>query len=99
MKTFADEIKKFRELLVNKTNFAFTRFSDGELFVLQNKEVILAIKPSIEGETTALYISKILENSGVKVSKIAHGVPIGVDMEYIDSLTLELALEDRTEIS
>jgi recombination protein recR len=63
------------------------------------KEVILAIKPSIEGETTALYISKILENSGVKVSKIAHGVPIGVDMEYIDSLTLELALEDRTEIS
>ena len=62
-------------------------------------EVILAIKPSIEGETTALYISKILENSGVKVSKIAHGVPIGVDMEYIDSLTLELALEDRTEIS
>jgi len=41
MKTFADEIKKFRDLLVNKTNFAFTRFSDGELFVLQNKEVIL----------------------------------------------------------
>mgnify|MGYP004507643885 FL=1 len=63
------------------------------------EEVILAVKPSIEGETTALYISKLLENSKVKVSKIAHGVPIGVDMEYIDTLTLELALEDRTNIS
>ncbi len=63
------------------------------------EEVILAVKPSIEGETTALYISKLLENSKVKVSKIAHGVPIGVDMEYIDALTLELALEDRTNIS
>lgn len=63
------------------------------------EEVILAVKPSIEGETTSLYISKLLENSKVKVSKIAHGIPIGVDMEYIDALTLELALEDRTNIS
>jgi recombination protein RecR len=63
------------------------------------EEVILAVKPSIEGETTSLYISKILENMDVKVSKIAHGIPIGVDMEYIDALTLELALEDRTNIS
>lgn len=63
------------------------------------KEVIIAVKPSIEGETTSLYISKILENLPVKVSKIAHGIPIGVDMEYIDALTLELALEDRTNLS
>ena len=63
------------------------------------EEVILAVKPSIEGETTSLYISKLLEKYDVKVSKIAHGVPIGVDMEYIDSLTLEMALEDRTHIS
>ena len=63
------------------------------------EEVILAVKPSIEGETTSLYISKLLENENVKVSKIAHGVPIGVDMEYIDALTLEMALEDRTHIS
>lgn len=63
------------------------------------EEVILAVKPSIEGETTSLYISKLLENMNVKVSKIAHGIPIGVDMEYIDALTLELALEDRTNIS
>ena len=63
------------------------------------EEVIIAVKPSIEGETTSLYISKILEKLPVKVSKIAHGIPIGVDMEYIDALTLELALEDRTNLS
>lgn len=63
------------------------------------KEIILAVKPSIEGETTALYIKKLLEGYDVVVSKIAHGVPIGVDMEYIDTLTLELALEDRKDVS
>ena len=63
------------------------------------EEVIIAVKPSIEGETTAMYISKLLENQNVKVSRIAHGIPLGVDMEYIDSLTLEMALEDRTNIS
>lgn len=62
-------------------------------------EVIIAVKPSVEGETTALYISKILENEKVKISKIAHGVPIGADMDYIDSLTLELALEERKDIT
>lgn len=63
------------------------------------EEIIIAVKPSVEGETTALYLSRMLEQMSVKVSKIAHGVPLGTDMEYIDSLTLELALEDRTEIS
>jgi recombination protein RecR len=63
------------------------------------KEIILALKPSIEGETTSLYISKLLEKENVKITKIAHGIPIGVDMEYIDALTLEMALEDRTSIS
>jgi len=62
------------------------------------KEIILAVKPSIEGETTALYISKLLENTEVVVSKIAHGIPIGADMEYIDAMTLEMALEDRKRI-
>ena len=62
------------------------------------EEIILAFKPSIEGETTALYISKIFEDTPVIVSKIAHGVPLGTDMEYIDSLTLEMALEDRKNI-
>lgn len=59
------------------------------------KEIILALKPSIEGETTMQYIRKILSDRGIKVSKIATGVPIGTDMEYIDSLTLELAIDER----
>ena len=63
------------------------------------EEVILAIKPSVEGETTALYISKMLEKTNVKVSKIAHGIPMGADIDYIDPLTLEMAIEDRREIS
>jgi len=63
------------------------------------KEVILALKPSIEGETTSLYISKLLNGKNVKVTKIAQGIPMGADMEYIDILTLEMALENRKEIS
>lgn len=63
------------------------------------KEVIFALKPSIEGETTTLYIRKLLEGKNVIISKIAHGIPMGADIDYIDSLTLELALEDRKNIS
>ena len=63
------------------------------------KEVILALKPSIEGETTALYIKKMLEGEKIKVSKIAHGIPLGAEIDYIDPLTLEMAIEDRREIS
>lgn len=59
------------------------------------KEIILALKPSVEGETTSLYISKMLEGTDVKISKIAHGVPMGAEIDYVDSLTLEMALENR----
>lgn len=62
------------------------------------KEVIIAVKSSIEGETTALYIKKILEQLNIKVTRIASGIPIGTDIEYLDSLTLERALNDRKEI-
>lgn len=62
------------------------------------KEVILAIKSSIEADTTSLYISKILEDKNVKVTRIASGIPIGADMDYIDSLTLESALNNRMQI-
>ena len=62
------------------------------------KEVIFALKPSIEGETTSLYIKKILDGLDIKITKLASGVPIGADMEYIDSLTLERALTDRKEV-
>ena len=61
-------------------------------------EVILALKPSIEGETTMQYIKKVLENNNVKVTRLATGVPIGTDIEYIDPLTLEFALEGRKDI-
>lgn len=61
-------------------------------------EVILALKPSIEGETTMQYIKKILENRNIKVTRIATGIPIGTDMEYIDPMTLEFALEGRKDI-
>ena len=61
-------------------------------------EIIFALKPSIEGETTALYIKKILEGLNITVSKLASGLPIGADFEYIDKLTLELALSDRKVI-
>ena len=63
------------------------------------KEIILALKPSVEGETTALYISKMLEDKNIKVTKIAHGIPMGADIDYIDPLTLEMAINDRREIS
>ena len=58
-------------------------------------EIIFAFKPSIEGETTSLYIKKILEGINIKVTRLASGVPIGADIEYVDSLTLERALNDR----
>ena len=63
------------------------------------KEIILALKPSIEGEITSLYIKKILESPEIKITRLASGVPMVADMEYIDSLTLSKALEDRKEIS
>ena len=62
------------------------------------KEVIFAFKPSIEGETTSLYIKKILDGVNITITRLASGVPIGADMEYIDSLTLERALTDRKEL-
>ena len=61
-------------------------------------EVILATNSSLEGETTAMYISKLLKPAGVKVTRIASGVPVGGDLEYIDEVTLTRALEGRTEL-
>ena len=61
-------------------------------------EIILAFKPSIEGETTSLYIKKILSDLDIVISRLASGVPIGADMEYVDSLTLERAIKDRKTI-
>lgn len=62
------------------------------------KEVIMANNPSIEGEATAMYISKLIKPFGVKVSRIAYGIPVGGDLEYADQITLAKALEGRREI-
>lgn len=61
-------------------------------------EVIIATNSSLEGETTAMYISKLIKPTGIKVSRIASGVPVGGDLEYIDEVTLLRALEGRTEL-
>ena len=63
------------------------------------KEVILALTPNIEGETTSAYILKLLEGLDVKVTKIAAGIPVGADMEYLDPLTIARAMEGRNMIS
>ena len=62
------------------------------------KEVIIATNSSLEGETTAMYISKLVKPTGIKVSRIASGVPVGGDLEYIDEVTLLRALEGRVEL-
>lgn len=62
------------------------------------KELILTLKPSIEGETTMQYIKKIVKPYGIRVTRIATGIPVGTDIEYIDPMTLEFALEGRKDI-
>ena len=63
------------------------------------KEVIIAVKPCLEGEMTALYINNILSGMNVEVSRLASGIPMGADMEYIDPITLEKAFDNRKKIS
>lgn len=65
----------------------------------KDTEIILALKPSIEGETTTLYIKKLFENKNIKVSRLSYGIPMGVEIDYLDSITLDRALLDRKEIS
>ena len=79
-----DDIK-IKELLA--------RLMDGSV-----KEVILATNPKVEGEATAMYISKLVKPMGVKVTRLAHGIPVGGDLEYTDEFTLGKAFEGRTEI-
>ena len=70
-----------------------TRIGSGDI-----KELILATNPNVEGEATAMYISKLVKPFNVKTSRIAHGIPIGGDLEYTDEVTLAKALENRTEL-
>lgn len=79
-----DDIK-IKELL--------SRLMGGEV-----KEVILATNPKVEGEATAMYISKLIKPMGIKATRLAHGIPVGGDLEYTDEFTLGKALEGRTEL-
>ena len=79
-----DDIK-IKELL--------SRLMDGTV-----KEIILATNPRVEGEATAVYISKLIKPMGIKVTRIAHGIPVGGDLEYTDEVTLSKALEGRREL-
>ena len=62
------------------------------------KEIILATNPTVEGEATAMYISRLIKPLGIKVTRIAHGIPVGGDLEYTDEITLIKALEGRREM-
>ena len=62
------------------------------------REVIMATNPNVEGEATAMYIAKLLKPAGIKVTRIAHGLPVGGDLEYADEVTLSKAMENRREI-
>ena len=62
------------------------------------KEIILALSPSVEGEATSLYLSKLVKPFGIKISRIAFGLPVGADLEYADEITIAKALEGRREI-
>lgn len=76
-----------------KINELVERIATGEV-----KEVILATNPTVEGEATAMYISRILRNQPVKVTRIANGVPVGGDLEYADEVTLFRAIQGRVDI-
>lgn len=62
------------------------------------KEVILATNPNVEGEATAMYIAKLIKPAGIKVTRIAHGLPVGGDLEYADEVTISKAMEGRREL-
>ena len=64
----------------------------------QVKEVILAISPNVEGDATSMYISRLLKPFGIKITRIAYGIPVGGDLEYADQVTLAKAIEGRREI-
>lgn len=76
---------KIKELLA--------RLADGEV-----KEVIMATSPTVEGEATASYISRLLKPMGIKISRLAYGIPVGADLEFADEVTLLRALDGRNEI-
>ena len=76
-----------------KVKELLSRLTDGKV-----KEIILATNPRVEGEATAMYLSKLIKHLGIKVTRIARGIPVGGDLEYTDEITLMQALEGRREL-
>ena len=76
-----------------KVKELLARLMDGEV-----KEIVLATNPRVEGEATAMYLSKLIKPLGIKVTRIAHGIPVGGVLEYTDVVTLSKALEGRREL-
>ena len=66
---------------------------------LENAEVIIALRPTIEGDTTTLYLKKILAKENIKITRLSYGIPMGAEIDYLDVLTLERALYDRKEVA
>ena len=92
-------VNMFSEIGLTRICFAIGTLSTVWILVAHTQiEVIIATNSSLEGETTAMYISKLIKPTGIKVSRIASGVPVGGDLEYIDEVTLLRALEGRVEL-
>lgn len=85
MDSITPEMLKIKELV--------SRMSSPDL-----KEVILATNPTIEGEATAMYIARLIKPFGIRVTRIAHGLPVGADIEYADEVTISKAMENRRDI-
>ena len=97
-----DDIDKIRGLGLGADDYMTKPFSMRELLARVGKEdiheVILATNPDIEGEATASYIARLLKPMGILVTRIAHGLPVGGDLEYTDEVTLAKAMEGRTQM-
>ena len=88
----ADKVKVTGKKLDQKVYFSHSEYVGGV------KEVIVATNPSVEGEATGLYIARLMKPFGVKVTRLAYGLPVGATLEYADSVTLSKAFEGRTEV-
>ena len=103
-----EQVEQLAQSMVNaRSNIRYCKecftLTDQELCPIcssakRDKSVIMATNSSLEGEATAMYISKLIKPAGIKVTRIASGVPVGGDLEYIDEVTLLRALEGRTEL-
>jgi len=84
------ENKKFEDLTINQLKNTVLSY--------KINEIILALNPSVEGEATGLYIKEFLKDTGVKITRIAYGIPMGSDIEYLDEFTMAIAMKGRREI-